>query len=92
MRVSCSDKDPGYENYWRHRVNGKTPKVFLDGKEVKQCVTADEEEGYVLRNLLNDDGEAYLVAHTKEVARAEERGKVEIVWEDRHGTPGTDSD
>jgi hypothetical protein len=42
MRISMDENDPAYDPY---RAFGA--KVFLDGVELKNCLTADEEFGAV---------------------------------------------
>lgn len=52
MRLSCDDNDPGYQAWEeRHPV-----KVFLDGVEMDRCITADTDEGYILRFRCHPDG------------------------------------
>jgi hypothetical protein len=48
--------DPGYELLQAAFLAGKHCFVFLDGAEVRSCVTADEEEGFVVADVLDEDG------------------------------------
>ena len=52
MRISVDSNDPGNENFQRMGL----AKVFLDGKEIDRVMTADEEEGYIVRLKLNGMG------------------------------------
>lgn len=72
MRLSALKDDHGYN------PNSQESRVFLDGKELKQCVTADEELGKALVNKLNEQGIAYIEPGTDKVARKWVKGKVEI--------------
>lgn len=56
MRVSVDKNDDGYRWLAMLRANGKTVHVFLDDVEVHCCITADEELGFVERDVLNADG------------------------------------
>lgn len=65
MRLSADKNDPGYGPGY---INAK---VFLDGVELKDCVTADEEKGECLCFLPEAGG----TMSTTEIRR----GKVEII-------------
>jgi hypothetical protein len=57
VRLSIIDSDPGYD------INiGQTytVEVFVDGKEAKMCITADEEVGYALCLEADKDGKPFL--------------------------------
>ncbi len=45
MRISADINDKGYENYMGYSCD---IRVFLNGKQISHCVTADEAEGFVL--------------------------------------------
>lgn len=80
MRVSVEPLDPvglkGRDQFLiQHRRHAE---VFLDGVKVTHCFTADDEEGFVLRARLNDEGRIYLLPGTDTVATEILRGKVEI--------------
>jgi len=52
MRVSADSKDPGYiEPGTRWNV-----KITLDGAEVRDVVTADSDEGFIVRHARDADG------------------------------------
>ena len=60
MRISINDSDSGYANYLRmiERLGGAKNliNITLDGELVRQCFTADEEEGSVLCWLVDEHG------------------------------------
>jgi hypothetical protein len=73
MRLSMDKDDPGYDPGY-DPARGIHAKVLLDGVEVKNCLTADEEKGevVVLRLDLQPGGEASPPRETR-------RGKVRII-------------
>lgn len=73
MRMSIRADDPGYENYQRY---GRST-VFLGGKEVRFCITADEEEGMVVRYKTYSDSS--LMVANGEIQQETLKGKVKIV-------------
>ncbi len=73
MRISTQKCDPGY----CPQMAGKS-KVFLDGKELKYCITADEEKGRAFVYKLNDDGKPYIEPGTDEAATEWLTGNVRI--------------
>jgi hypothetical protein len=60
VRISINDSDSGYANYLRmvERLGGAKHLIHitLNGEAVRQCFTADEEEGSVLLWLRDDEG------------------------------------
>jgi hypothetical protein len=71
MRISVKKDDPGYDP-----VNSRYAKVYLDGVEQKHCVTADEEEGYIIRYVTDDNGE--LTIEGDYIKEEKVAGKVKI--------------
>ena len=76
MRVSVEKGDPGEAAF------GALPephgvRIFLDGKEVTDAVTADDEIGMV--RALRKDADGHLVMDGGEVAIETLHGKVGIV-------------
>lgn len=69
--------DPGYMD-----VAGVGAEVFLGGEIVKQCLTADEDEGFVLVARLNESGKNFLDGD--EVATEIKRGKVLIILPEKY--------
>jgi hypothetical protein len=70
-RISTLPSDPGYSTIWFGS------KVFLNGKELEQTITADSERGEVLVNLLKD-GMPYLLPCGTNIAREWLYGEVRI--------------
>lgn len=66
MRLSMLEGDPGY-----NPVLGLKAKVLLNGAEIKDCVTADEEAGLAIIYTLDCDA-------TGEPVTAELHGVVSI--------------
>jgi len=55
--------------------------VLLDGEDVtKDCFEADDEEGYVLLYLEDEDGRRLRRPNGSGVAQERRAGRVEIVW------------
>jgi len=52
MRVSTVTTDPGYDP----NLDIYTIHVTLNGVGVKYCITADEEEGYVICYQVDENG------------------------------------
>lgn len=75
MRLSVRKDDPGYPAW--SRIDQKAEvRVYLDGIQVEECITADEEAGYVLCNKLKN-GKPF-ITKTQEVATEKRHGRVEI--------------
>ena len=60
MRVSADKTDDGYRYFAMLKANGKDVFVFLDGVEVKNCVTADDERGFVIRYVPDEHGDVQI--------------------------------
>lgn len=72
MRLSAKRGDPGYTR----NVYGAI--VLLDGKEIKDVLTADEEAGYVVVYLRNSEGHFILNDARTEVVSKTIHGVVQI--------------
>ena len=72
MRISLDAKDSGY-CYHAHRY-----QVYLDGASMNMCITADEEQGYILRCKIDKHGKVMVDTDKKIVLEEELFGKVEI--------------
>lgn len=57
-RLSCRKDDSGYLEYGLAIGAGKNIKIYLNGKEQKYAITADESEGMVCR-FVTTDGENF---------------------------------
>ena len=71
MRLSVVEADPGYTPYAAY------VKVFLDGKECRGAVTADEEGGYVEAYVFDQLGRL-VIGEGGEAAMQVLRGAVRI--------------
>lgn len=60
---------------------GRRLRVFVDAVEQKQVVEYDCQEGTVLRNKLDDQGNAQLNEAKDEVLRETLTGNVTVDWE-----------
>lgn len=56
MRLSLDTTDRGYPAWAKAYNAGKTILIKLDGVEQKHVHTADEEEGFVLKDRLDQVG------------------------------------
>ena len=70
MRVSVNDSTIDFWNY----------KALLDGVEVKNCVSADEELGEVVCYKTDKTGKFYLSENGETPDRETLKGKVEIIY------------
>lgn len=77
-RVSVRRDDPGYVEWRRLGEPFSRVKVFVDGEETKEAITADPELGYVLANKLNDENRAFVDPETGHVAVHELYGDVKV--------------
>ncbi len=72
MRVSIVKADPGY------RWNAKSYRVKLDGEEAKWVLTADEEEGLVVRYVLDEAGKPKIGPDGQSYVTEQVAGHVEV--------------
>jgi hypothetical protein len=77
MRLSVIAGDPGYLTYACLGHLGPKVKIKLDGEEMSAVVTADEEEGIVVRYKKDADG--HYLAENDEAVSETLHGKVEII-------------
>lgn len=78
IRVSCVKGDAGELLYAKLCGDGKPVKVFLDGVEQKECVTADETQGFIVRHIITEKGNAAFNPATGEVLQETIKGAVRI--------------
>jgi hypothetical protein len=75
MRISVKEGDPGYcAEAFKARV------FFNDVEQKGTCITADEEQGLIVRFIKNEDGG--LVVNNGEAMTETVTGKVRIILED----------
>jgi hypothetical protein len=77
VRLSVLEDDPGWPGHY------PIADVFVDGKPVFHCVTADEELGIAICAALDSDGNVMITSDGEEVLYMERHGEVEIVWRPR---------
>lgn len=73
-RISCDMDDP---DYLPANLSSRY-KVYLDGEEVRYCVTADETRGEVVV-LLRENGKFVLNTDRTAIARVSKFGIVKLV-------------
>lgn len=79
MRVTMNKDTYGYELTKRMFDEGLRIDVFLDGVEQDMVETADEEAGYVIRYVLDHEGNAQIDPNNRDEVLVERvEGKVEI--------------
>ncbi len=90
MRVSTRHDDPGYLG--GEVVCAAGVRVLLDGVEVPRCVTADEELGLVVTQVVDERGRVKLNAAQSDVLLETRRGVVRLVIArpDLLGMPASD--
>lgn len=77
MRISTEKDDPGYRAYCIALGDNKKISIYLDGEPVKFSYTADDVEGFVVRNVMTPagnfatDGERLLTEIVRGVVRIE---------------------
>lgn len=77
MRLSVDSTDPGHRAY-RALPARVCPLVTLDGREVRNVITADDRLGYVLAYKLDAEGRPMLNAQRTQIVRQQLRGRVAI--------------
>lgn len=77
MRLSCRPDDAGYERYIE-LMAGNELKFFLDGVEIKEAITADDEEGFVLVYVDDGNGKPLLNLARTEALTDRRAGAVRI--------------
>lgn len=75
MRVSVLEEDPGY------RSDAFAFQPWLDGVELRDCVTADEELGEAVINERGADGKLLIIrgpSGERQISQKTLKGKVEL--------------
>lgn len=76
MRISASPDDPGYL-LWIEVVSFGV-RVTLNGEVIEKAITADEEEGFVVRIKCDDDGQ--IIVSGGELVHERLEGSVKVTW------------
>jgi hypothetical protein len=63
MRISSLEDDSGHDAYQTAVQHGGKIRVFLDDVEQDKVLIADEEEGFIERYALDEDGKIILPNH-----------------------------
>lgn len=77
MRLSVLQGDPGHLLYEAMGYLGREVRIKLDGEEITGVLTADEEQGLIVRP--KRDELHLLISKNGEIVLEEVRGKVEII-------------
>lgn len=56
LRISANDGESGYREFKMALANGKKIYVFVDDVEVRDCITADDDLGFVERYVRDAGG------------------------------------
>jgi hypothetical protein len=78
MRISVDETDSGWRTFEANGGRGARWRVMLDGVEVRNCITADEELGEVLTLVEDPEKTNALMIVDGRTVRRWRRGKVEI--------------
>lgn len=74
MRLSIDKSDPGFS----HRAVGLRANIFLDEQPAKDVITADEDQGLIVRYRRSEDGQVMIDEEAKSFVVETVRGKVRI--------------
>lgn len=77
-RVSCERGDPGERAYAILCGDQKSARIFLDGVEQRFAITADMDEGSVLRHVATPEGHIAFNRVTGEIYNETVYGRVDI--------------
>lgn len=75
-RTSTDHGDPGERLFCQLRADGKKLRVWLNGIEEKDCITADPVAGYVVRAVRSPGGNLCLDSIQSDVLRETVHGHV----------------
>lgn len=76
MRLSVNKNDPGYS------PKAFGARVFVDGTEITNCFTADEESGEAFVYIVDDHGRHVFSPLHTDIETTVIRGKVDIRFDD----------
>jgi hypothetical protein len=78
MRLSCRENDAGYLSWIGLKKHRAKVRFFLDGVEVKDVITADDEEGFLLVYVYDESGKHQLSSDRTEALTERRTGVVRI--------------
>lgn len=78
MRLSVEKDDPGYLAWQKLGNKRRDVRIFVDGAEVKNAITADAEEGFVIVNETGENGQILFDRKSGEIYTKRITGCVEI--------------
>ncbi|MGV1867221.1 MULTISPECIES: hypothetical protein [unclassified Rhizobium] len=80
MRISALESDRGYESYFLLRKAQRSFAICLFGANVNDVITADEEEGFVLKCLRDPNTGRFIVDQSSGLGvQFKLRGPVQIL-------------
>jgi hypothetical protein len=79
-RISATKGDAGYGQYLVCQENDRWPKIILDGSEVKDVLTADDECGLIIKFVMDETGRPVIELGRDEIATEVLHGTVAFVW------------
>ena len=82
IRLSCREEYPGYAEWLAMRRRGKAPVVFLDGKEICDCIALDTGTCCVLKLCRDSDGDFLLNSSRDEVLIENLTGDISVSYTD----------
>lgn len=77
-RVSIDKFDPGEHVFAKLTASGKSVKIWLDGVEQLQCITADVDEGWVKRYQTDHEGNLAVAIADNTILTEIVKGRVAI--------------
>jgi hypothetical protein len=73
MRLSVLKDDPGYNPRWAYKAC-----PFLDGEFVSNVITADQENGYLIRYKTDRSGDVVVDYQRGEIEKEILRGHIDL--------------
>lgn len=74
MRVTIDENDPDYVG-----KSGRWLTVFLNGRELRDCIEADDVRGTAVVYARDDDGKLMFNRERDELVRLSVQGRIEII-------------
>lgn len=77
MRLSSDSDDRSFDE-WRVLNDTHIVLVWLDGIEQKKCITADDDEGFIIRIATDEDGNTVLKGDYVQYERVDGSVRIEL--------------